>query len=187
MPDIKKAQAIWTGFNGAPGYTTLYFGTASVTIAAQMRVFFDAIKALLPSIVTIQVQSTGLTVDIATGAATGTWTEAAVTPVVGTTAGVYSAPSGAVVDWLTPSFINGRRLRGRSFIVPMASASYQNDGSILGTSLTILQNAASAFVAASAVDFVVWKRPVDGAGGVAVAVTSAIVPDKAVVLRSRRD
>lgn len=187
MADIIKIQAVWTGFTGAPGYTTWYFGAGTTTQSVQMRAFFDAIKGLIPSTVSVQVGSTGLLIEDSTGAATGTWTTAAQTVVVGTAVGTYSAPAGAVVNWLTSAYIGGRRLRGRSFLVPLSGNVYQNDGTLGTTSLGTLQTAATAEVTASGTSFIVWKRPVGGAGGTQSPVTSSIVPDKCVVLRSRRD
>jgi hypothetical protein len=187
MTSILKVQAIWTGFIGAPGYTTHYFDGAALTIPAQMRVFFDAIKATLPPVVVVAPQNSGMIIEDSTGEAVGIWSQAAAATVTGTGSGAYSAPSGAVVDWKTDDFVNGRHVQGRSFLVPLSGGAFQTDGTILGTQLTILQNAAAAYVAGAGGLLLVWHRPVDGAGGSSHAVTSALVPDKSCVLRSRRD
>lgn len=184
---IIKIQAIWTGFVGAPGYTTWYFASGTTTQVVQMRNYFDAIKAELPSIVTVQVQNAGLELDEGTGAATGAWSAASAAPVVGGGIGVYAAPAGAVTNWLTSAFVAGRRLRGRTFLVPLRGAAYQSDGTLVAGTLTTLQSAAAAQVVASGASMLAWHRPVNGSGGSVDAVTSSAVPDKVCVLRSRRD
>ena len=87
MATIIKQQAIWTGFTGAPGYTTWYFDGTTTTNVVQMRTFFDNIKGLLPSTVSVQVQNSGLTINDATGAAVGTWSQASAAIVTGTAVG----------------------------------------------------------------------------------------------------
>lgn len=187
MANIDKVQTLWTGFTGAPGYTTMYWMSGLTNKCALTRTYFDAIKGVIPSTITLQVQSSGLEIDETSGAANGVWSETAVTAVVGTAVGVYAAPSGSIADWLTSAFVAGRRVRGRSFMVPLSGTAYQSDGTLLATAQTTLANAAAALVTGAAGTLGVWHRPVGGSGGVFHLTTSSTVPDKVVVLRSRRD
>jgi hypothetical protein len=90
------------------------------------------------------------------------------------------------VDWITDTITNRRRLRGRTFLVPIAGNAYQTNGTLYDSARTALQTAATAFVAAQSTSFVIYHRGTgsDGSNGL---VTSAFVPDMIAVLRSRRD
>ncbi|HZX41172.1 MAG TPA: hypothetical protein VFE93_04985 [Myxococcaceae bacterium] len=184
---IFKVQCVWTGFIGAPGYTTLYFGNAGPPPVAAIRQWFFAQVTALANVVTIQVPAAGDSVDEATGVINGAWTAATSAAVTGTGGTAYSAPSGYIVNHTTPVIVNGRRVRGRSFMVPAASAAYDTTGTITTGVLANIQAANAAFLTAVSGTFVVWHRPVGGAGGVAAGVTAISTPDKACVLRSRRD
>src|SRR5674476_946106 len=122
----------------------------------------------------------------------------AVGPATRTGGDNYAAPVGMCVDWNTGVVMDLHRLRGRTFVVPCSGAQFDVDGSPLSTAVSGLQSAGDALIAADG-NLMVWHRPraakaADGsrpavtarAGGYAN-VTTAHVPDKAVVLRSRRD
>src|SRR4029453_11488130 len=212
MTNILRQVALWNGFPGAPGDTTWYFAGGTTTNVVQMRNFFAAIASLLPSSVTVQVQNTGDVVTAETGVATGSgapggagggpgepgggaeagvaagwWSQASAAVVTGTAGGGYSGPSGVVMRLETGVFVAGRRLRGRSFLVPMAGSIQDTNGTVAATPLGTLNTAAAAAVTASGTSWLVWHRPVGGSGGSVSPVTSAGIPDKIAVLRSRRD
>lgn len=181
-------RCTWTGFLGAPGYTTLYFdGSASPPPTANIRIWFFQMNSLFPNVVTIQVPGTGDTLDDATGLITGSWSTATPAAVTGVVAGVYAAPTGFIANHNTNGVIAGRRLRGRSFLVPAAGTAYDTNGTLTATALSAAQGASTTFLAAVTPQFVVWHRPIAHAGGSTSPVTAIVVPDKACVLRSRRD
>lgn len=184
---MKRVTSTWTGFAGAPGYTQLYFGELDNGTVAATRAFWNSLTALLPNDVTITVANSGDLIDAVTGDITGGWTETSTTPVVGINTGSWANAAGLGVNWVTPAIINGRRLRGRTFIVPAASAAFDNDGSLTGATVTTLTAAAQALVADASSELLVWHRPKPGSGGSSAVVTSVVVPDKTFVLRSRRD
>jgi len=182
---MNRVRCLWQGWPGSPGYTNLYVGTGVIN-QTEIRTFFNAMVALLPSGLTIQVPNTGDVVDEATGTITGAWTGAANTVVTGTSATVYAGSAGACVNWRTSALIAGRRPIGRTFLVPLASAAFQNDGSIATASLSTIQTAATALITNLAGELKVWSRPRPAIAGANVTVTSSNVPDLAVVLRTRR-
>lgn len=186
MVTMQKVIVDWTGFQGAPGYSVFY-RDSSILDTAYIRTFYDSVKAIIPSTVTLTVRAAGDLIDAATGALTGAWTTAANATVTGTTAGTYAAPAGAVVRWNTLGIVAGRRIRGRTFLVPLGSVAFQSDGSLLAGSITTIQTAAAALIASSGTNLGVWHRPVGGAGGVWFQTVNADVPDRAAILRSRRD
>jgi hypothetical protein len=183
---IQEIKTVWSNAAGLPGYTTMYGVPAGFSLPA-VRTFFDALKTLIPAGITIQVPSVGNLINEQTGQITGDWVAAPSTVVTGTFAGAYEAPVGAVVNWMTSSFLAGRRLRGRTYLVPLQGST--TTGQLSGAAQAVIQAAATAFVTAQSGSLLVWGRPkedphVDGSIG---AVTTALVPDLIAILRSRRD
>lgn len=191
---IARVTAVWTGFSGAPGYSNFFFEVAGdvgeQTGAPEIvRGAFATMFSILPNNVTITVSPTVEYVDEATGQLVD-YAEAdeAPDPIEGTDTGIYSAPSGAVIGWNTGTVRNGRRVRGRTFLVPLGEGAYESDGSLQETALVRLRNFGSRMITTDgqATGFVVWGRP-GATPGVVAPVTSYRVPDMAAVLRSRRD
>lgn len=184
-----RITALWTGITGGPGYTRLSFGgtldEAGATAAAnRVRAFFDAIKANL-SLNTVISFSEVAQMFSPAGQLIG---EVAIVPppaVTGTGTAAYSAPSGAVVNWITGVFINGRRVRGRTFIVPLSTNAYFGDGTLAGGTIATIGGAANTLQ--NGVPNLVVAGGVGVGGGYEATVTGASVPDRAAILRSRRD
>lgn len=204
MAPILRVKALWSGFNGAPGYSVFHFRdfttgedgfpveADALSAAQRVTTFFDTFKGYLPRVVTVRVEpelelieeSNGQMIDIVSITSPAAVTGGALA------ATTYSAASGAVVNWRTQGVRNGRRVRGRTFVVPLASDAYESNGTLGTNALTQLRTAADALVnGAGSPDLGVWARPTapgasDGNWFVA---NSAFVPDMAAVLRSRRD
>jgi len=185
MTQLDRVRSIWTGFPGGPGVTTMYF-LDTATAVESLHSFWSALAGRLPIDVDIQVENAGDTIEDTTGDLVGAWSAASVTSVAGTADDSYAAPAGCVIDWLTETIANHRRLRGRTFLVPFSSLNLSGDGTIDTTALGIIRDAASVFQAEQSASLVVWHRGSgsDGSNGL---VTSSFVPDKIAVLRSRRD
>lgn len=197
MTTLSRVRIAWTGFPGAPGVTTLY-STATIPNLAAIRTAFAAFAAAMPNTVHGAVESAGDIIEDTTGDLVGAWSSSSVTGFDGTVVGGYAGPAGAVISWRTSTILDGHRLKGRSFIVPLSANQYQSDGSLVSTEQASLQSAATAMVTAMSSELAVWHRPFPGReatptrpakaahdGGHGL-VTSAVVPDLAAVLRSRR-
>lgn len=204
MVAILRVQSKWTGFSGAPGFSVFHFrdfGTgdgpggepdsAQAQSAAQrVGTFWGAIKSVIPGQITIETESTVDMLEDTTGQLIDSFS---VTPntVTGTTANApYSAASGAVVNWTTGSVRNGRRIRGRTFVVPVWAGIYTAGGVINPTYLTTMQTAAEALVDRTGTpDLGVYARPTAPGipDGQWVVATGARVPNMAAILTSRRD
>lgn len=182
---MNRVRCLWQNWPGAPGYTNLYVGT-SVVNQSEIRTFFNALIALLPSGLTITVPNSGDIVDESTGAITGAWTGTVNTVVTGTAVTTYAGASGACVNWRTSLLVAGRHPIGRTFLVPLGSTAFQNDGSLATTTISTILTAANLLITNLAGELKVWSRPTATRAGANVTVTSANVPDLAVVLRSRR-
>ena len=204
MTVMYQIRSNWTGFSGAPGFTNMYFETTdplaagAATATQNVATFWNSVKSVLPADVTVVCDSEVNTIDDINGqlqdslAVTGGGA-------VGSGAGVYSAPTGAVVDWSTGAIYEGHRVVGRTFLVPLVGSVYETNGTLTTAAINTINAAASALRLAAGPVFGVWSRPFHGAPAVGTKparpahngrffrATSNSVPDRAAVLRSRRD
>jgi hypothetical protein len=196
---IGKVQCILTGFAGAPGLINLYwngaaagsFTSADATAAvAATYALMNAIKGGFTSSCAIQVQPNVETVDALTGQLIGVVSATPVASITGTGTGTTLAAEGPLLQWLTADVVGRRLVRGRTFIVPSASAALSTIGTVLPTYVTTALAAAAAYIATSGPSPVIWHRPVPfstGANGSAHEIVAAGMPLTVAVLRSRRD
>lgn len=191
---VFRVTAEWTGFSGAPGYSVFHFSaidpsTAQAQAAADaVGTFFKSVSAHLASGVRVSIQPG---VDVLDEASGQVQELLSITPPAGSsgpTSGSYAGPVGAVVHWITGDVRNGRRVRGRNFLVPLGGSAYDSQGTLGTLTLTAIQDAANILLTTTPV-LQTWARPsAPGAtDGAAYIVLTARVPDKAAVLRSRRD
>jgi hypothetical protein len=199
MAPILKVKIKWTGFTGAPGYTNFFFrdiaGTPSQATAedaaTKARNFGGYVRGHLPIETILQVQNDVEVIEETTGELQTMFTVATKTPLPGEAPSApYSAASGAVVTWRTAGVRNGRRVRGRTFLVPLANSAYQSDGTLAAATVTALTTNLNTFLSPSgSANFGVYARPSSAAAtdGIFHQATGFSVPDKVAVLRSRRD
>lgn len=204
MTELLRISARWSGFSGAPGYTVMHFrdfgsgdggggpviASTATAAAARVRTFFDGVKGFLPAAVQVQIEADAEVIEDTTGSLVNSFSTGTNAPVQGTGTGFYSAPTGAVVNWRTSGIRNGRRLRGKTFLVPLATGAFSATGTLSAGTRTALSTAAATLAdSTSTPDLFVYGRPTaaGAADGVAFAVTSFSVPEIAAVLRSRRD
>lgn len=198
MATIFRVRAIWTGGSGLPGYSNFYFGPGGGSLqeavdisTATVRAAFLAIQNMLPASIGVQVDSEVPMFDEETGDLIDVW--APTTPVTnlqGNGVGTYSAASGASITWLTGEIRDGRRLRGRTYLVPLSTTQYEANGTLVAGALTGLAafGAVLRGNAAPAGPFLVWGRPSPlHPVGQAAAVTGQVVRDRVSILTSRRD
>lgn len=193
---LYRIKARWTGFTGSPGYSIFHFQipvdpnpTDAQTHANDVRQFFFAMQAYYPTSVRIQVESTVEVINESDGKLEDMVTLATpLSPVQGADSGAYSSAVGACVTWDTTGIRAGRRVRGRTFVVPLGTTAYATDGTLSTTFQNAITAAAAALIDGQAA-LSVFARP-SGPGatdGSAYGVTGARVADKTAVLRSRRD
>lgn len=192
---IFRVKARWTGFSGAPGLSVFHFNDSADTTTytpdnavLAVRTFFFGMANLLPTVVTIDVDNNVEVIDPPSGQMTDIISAQDQPNVVGAAAATYSAPSGAVVHWTTSGVRNGRRVRGKTFLVPLVTSVYQNDGTLATAHMATIAGQAQALIDNEATALVTYSRPVEGGQlGQQYLVTGQRVPDMAAVLRSRRD
>lgn len=190
MASILRHTAVWTGAPGLPGYSQFYqFIDNEVSDDAQVGHYavgalFSNLASLIPDSITVTTDPVYQVLDGTTGEALmeGTVGDPNV-PTEGGYVSNWSAQVGALIEWVTGFYIDGHKLRGRTYLVPLGNVS-DNDGTLPAGTLAVLQSAA-AYITGASPKFVVWHRPVSGAGGLPKDITSFIVRDKACILRSR--
>lgn len=188
---IYRAQLIWTGWNGAPGYSNLYaslavdagdWGTALNALAGEFVKVCPNTVHIKPGSEIVELDETdGTIVDVAT--------VAGATDHVGLGTTGNAGAAGACINWLTDGIVGGRRVRGRTFVVPMGGGYFDMDGTLTSGALGTLLAGAASYVTALGGEAVVWARPnaTKGLVGSAHPITVANVRDRVAVLRSRRD
>jgi hypothetical protein len=189
-----QCTAVWSGTAGLPGYTKIKFLGALTTSECQtatqkLQTFFAAQTAYIPALVRVDVSTLcehfdddGTKTDVIQ--ASGTTTQ-----VVGTAAGAFNQAAGAWINFLCNQYVAGRRVYGRTFMVPLGSSAFQSDGTLLTTYQTALQNAGTTLITGFPNVIVRYDRT-NKAGqrfqGIST-VAAVLVKDKGGVLRSRRD
>lgn len=194
----------WSGFPGGPGFSVFHFNdfgagptgwepdaTDAGNMVTKVDAFAEDLLSILPANTTLQVMGDVEAIDPTNGAMTDIFAvtqPAARTP--GHSAGPYVSAAGAVITWRTSVVRNGRRVRGRNFIVPLIGAAFESNGSLTIAALGYLNGAATALSDDTGEgDLTVWARPsAPGAtDGAPCFVEGYTVPDMGAILRSRRD
>lgn len=187
MANIAKVQVEWAGIAGMPGFTTFYCDAGDTIPRDELEDFFFAFRGAVPTGLSWTIPSSGDIFADNSGTLVGSWSQGS--PVVVSSNAVdveWAGGTGAVINWATGGIAAGRRVRGRTFMVPINTANYDN-GHLTSSFRSGAVTAAAALVSAAGDRLRVWHRPVGGSGGSSHAITAASVPDLAAVLRSRRD
>lgn len=200
---VDRIRVQWTGGRGGDGVSTFYALDGSTALAA-VHDFFDALKALVPATIVWSFSPVGDTIDEESGVLTGSYSAIGESNVSATGSDTNVAdPVGAVLRWETSQIRYGHRVRGRTFIVPGIKDMYAA-GTLNDSVVTQLEGYGNDMLAVVPDNFVVWTRPFLGTpawtdkygvthaaraahDGATSTITECTVPDKAVVLRSRRD
>jgi len=193
---MDKIVAVWTGWAGGPGFSNFYLGgnsdlTQLNAAADRISDFFSQLAPVLPNSISITVQPGVQRLASASGEVID---EIALTEVLLPQTGVggadFSAPSGACIVWRSLNSVGGRVVKGKTFLVPLASAAYDTDGTLDASALGSIRAAIAQLMAnqppSADGKLVVWHRPVNGAGGSEHTIVSGTVSDRAAILRSRR-
>jgi len=199
MVQLARVKVNWTGFNGAPGYTNLYFNDisfGSITQAcadeavAKVDAWLEVWKVGIPSNVSIVIDPTVEALEENNGSLDEFFDTTPTATRVGTASGSYSAAAGACVNWATTGIRNGRRVRGRTFMVPLGGTSFDTVGSLDNTRLASWRTASNTLqTVGTSSKLCVWSRPSgpEATDGISYGVTSMTINDKVAILTSRRD
>lgn len=193
MTTISRMQVRITGGTIGEGIATHYWATETSGVQPLLKTFWQSCGALMGGWVTIRVPASGETFDVTTGTLNGTWSEGTVSTATGGGSGGSAGGVGACVGWSTDGIRRGRKVRGRTFIVPLAANVYDSDGTLLSTTLTALNGAVTTLLAGGSSTLQVYARPTPAPGGIGpdspgqvARITSGLVKDHVSWLRSRR-
>lgn len=190
MGELGAIRTVLAGFTGGPGYNTLYFfgdpysNATAESNADAVGAFWNGMIPTMPAGTTFAIDPDVQVLDEATGALIRIESIAPPTQTNAGTSGQYSAGVGANVRWNTDGVHLTKRLRGRTFVVPLSGGSYDATGTINNTNLTAMRALATTLGAVA--NFGVWGRPVGGAGGEWAACTGATIKDQVSWLTTRR-
>jgi len=197
MGTIARVQTVFTGWPGAPGLQTSFFHLDAMwawsgyfqNAIDGVQAAYEAEPSLFSSGETITVSPIVDIFEDTTGVMLESF-EGTSDPVSGTDGtGWGPTATGICVTWRTGGIVNNKRVRGRSFLVPMGSGAIDGDGTPVSAAITAAGNWAGLMEGGLSPygNLVVWHRPINGAGGSSFIVTSHTIADQYAVLRSRRD
>lgn len=197
---IMRSKIRWTIPGAGTAFSVLHFGTDdgfnpvqadADAVVTKVNQFVTTVKSTLPNVVSLQVLNEVEEIDSNNGALIQIWTTATQTSQSGTAAAGagWAAAAGGVISWSTGIVHRTRRIRGRTFIVPMSNEVWDVDGTIKSVPYGTLNTAAEALRTPTAeIEFGVWARP-SGPGladGRFAPVSGHRVPDMSAILTSRR-
>lgn len=178
----------WQTAGGEAGLSVMFVEpvTDMAATRAALAALYTGIEDRLDTGTTWTIATSGRVLDPTTGALTGEWSEpTSQTGQGATTTGTNVADATqALIRWNTGAVVNGRFLKGRTFI-PGLSTSALSDGALSSATQTDFLTSLSTFLAAGA-GLGVWHRPTSGAGGSFHLVTAASVWSELAVQRGRR-
>lgn len=190
MAHIVRVKILHTNFTGGPGYTYFHFvdATADATFVQSCRTAVDAFAGVMNSPMAggtnSKVDNSVDVLDPISGILETQITTTGHAAWVSANTGNYGGTSGAVINLRTNTFLDGTRVKGKIFVVPMDNDAYDSDGTIADATITNLNNGIAAIVGAG-LNYSVWHRPVAGAGGATAPILSGSTSQIQAHLRSR--
>jgi hypothetical protein len=148
---------------------------------------YFAMRSALPASVVLTIHGSGDVIDDATGDLVRAWSTGPDQTVLGSSTDTSAAGVGACVTWHTGQIVNARRLRGRTFLVPLSTFAYDAQGTLTTAQQTALNAFGTAMVGTTTLG--VWHRPTTpgGSDGTSGGVISYTLRDHVAFLGSRRD
>jgi hypothetical protein len=196
---LMRIRTVLTGWQGAPGLSTMYFfGVLPVPVTAdavdcvaRVRAAWNGSVGLFTTSFKAQVQGAVDVIDETDGSLQGSLAGGSPAVVTGTNGANYeSIATMALLQISSGTIINGRRVKGRLFLGPVATPNVTSAGELLGaTGTTVASAFAGTLTGSGGSTPVVWHRPTPLAptGGAGCPATVFTMPSTLSVLRSRRD
>lgn len=144
-----QLTARYTGFTGATGWTRFKFigsldNTQTAACAARARAFLNVVAGWMPNgtfynfdpTATHHADDGTLMDELAYGSVP--------TQIVGASSAKYPGGVGVVVNWITGTVHGGRKIRGKTFLVPLTSDAFTATGSVNPTLVSDVNTAATA-------------------------------------------
>lgn len=187
MAGLDQVIVNWIGPGHSPK-VSIFFSDADGDVAAfrnNLSVMLNAIAAYQSNQYSFRIDTSGDTFDEASGALIGSWTDSTLQSGTGLYSGQPMPDAAQVLlRWTTGQIVNGRRLRGRTYVPGIAMDTTVN-GNLNDGTVAIMSGLANDFVDSTTPPRI-WHRPTGGTGGVATAATGASCWSEFAVLRRRR-
>lgn len=177
----------WTTSSGAGKVSVFMFDLAAAVGAQRLALntFLSAVDGSLDNSITWSIRQTGRELSDTTGGLTGAWSTGLVYSGVGNNATESVADATQVLfQWQTGVIVNGRFVRGRTFIPGLTNSLLQN-GNLVASQAAAFAALGQTFVN-DAANFGVWHRPSSTGLGQFVNANTATVWSELAVLRRRR-
>jgi hypothetical protein len=198
VPSVYRTTVTWSGFVGAPGVTRFHWqgiDTSALRDAAAgaHMLFLGNFAAYLPAGLVLTCSPNVDIFDMDTGTQTESLPIASMpSPITGSGSGSYAGGSGLSVTWNTTVFFHGRRVRGRTYIVPCTNNAFDSTGTLSSAVITLANSSANGLIATAGADFCIWGKRYSAppaseqVEGVLAPVMTATVRDMAAQLRTRK-
>jgi hypothetical protein len=192
-----RVRFLLSAIEGLPGVHTTYWTGASSTpvaadaldVSARVRAFWNSLATSLAAGLVVTTSTSVDVIDSASGTLLSTLPPGSPANVTGTGSGSLPSATMGLLKLATSVVLNGRFLKGRSFIGPL-STTVNSLGNPTPAFNTALLTAAGFYgTGATASTLQVWHRPTAllPVSGIVAPVTSFGTSTEFSVLRSRRD
>jgi hypothetical protein len=182
-----RVRVGYTGLQGAPWLSTLYFAGNTQTEAnsaiTATKAFLDALKVWQDSNMAFATEAEVPEINTTTGATIQVFNTTVQTGVGSVGGTMLPTAAQALIRWRTGVFVSGREIRGRTFVPGLTQTANNGDGVVNGGTITAFSTAAANLIAAAGADFGVWSR----ARATFAAAQTGSCWNQFAVLRSRRD
>lgn len=183
--DRLRVQLAGGGVAG-PGVMTLYTLGLGGDLQDAAETLMISLQGLLPNDVSFTFPGAGDSIEDSTGELVGSWTGGGSTVTAGTGTGPFMLGTGFGITWATNGIVAGRRVKGRTFVVPAISSCFDTTGFLDVGVRTTINNAIAAFRTDIATEHAIWSRPVPGRAGTSHPVTAGAPMTKPVWLTTRK-
>ena len=196
MTVINLMRGEWAVPGGGAGVSSFAFHNTDHTkattsqanaAASAVRTFFNSLTVGIPNEVSLAFPGPVDCFVVETGQfADQTPLTTVPASVVGANSGTWLGGAGAKVTWNTSAVVNGRKVRGFTYLVPYGASTFESNGTLVDTAITAILASANNYLTlmtAASLQAVVWSRTHHSVHPI----TAPSVLDKSAILRSRRD
>lgn len=186
-----RVRTVFTGVQGTPWLSTMYFDESAGTAqnaATAVGAFWAEVDGQLSNLVNWQTEADVSLIDTDTGVLQGVISTSPVNGSGSLSTEALGWVTQGLIRWRTGSIINGRSLRGRTFIPGLTSTGL-DDGQMSAIQQGVLNTAASNLISSINATLQIWHRPnpVGSSTGDAGDVLTGTTWPSYAELRTRRD
>lgn len=168
------------------GVATHYFTGLTADAQQAVKDFWSACASHMAGYVNIKVPNVADVLDETDGTLLNTTVQGTEGNFVGGGTGAYPGGVGACINWTTAGIVAGKRVRGRTFVVPLAASVFDTDGTLSSATVGALSTAAADLITDVGSELVIWSRPRVGLDGSVHPVVAGSCADRVAWLQSRK-